>query len=373
MSGNTFGKIFRVTTWGESHGKAVGCVVDGCPSGLDISEADIQRELDRRRPGGELASKRMEEDRVHILSGVFEGKTTGTPISLLVYNKDTISEHYVKIKDTPRPGHADLTYWLKYGHRDWRGGGRASARETVARVAAGAIAKKLLLNFGVNVIGYAVEICGIGWNQSVKISDEKDYLKLYEFSERSPVRVPDFETSSRIIEKIKQLAEEGDSAGGIAEIVVLNPPAGLGEPVFGKLSAVLSMAVMSVPAVKGVEIGAGFGVARMLGSENNDPIILKDGKICLETNNCGGILGGISTGNPIVLRVAIKPTPSISKPQKTIDLKTMEETEIRIHGRHDTCIVPRAIPVLEAMVAITIVDFMLLHGMIPRRLISESY
>ncbi len=361
MIGNTFGYLFRVTTWGESHGKAVGCVVDGCPAGLELSEDDIQKELDRRKPGGKLASPRKEKDKVKILSGVFEGKTLGTPISMIVENVDVNSKPYEEIKYLFRPGHADFTYWAKFGIRDWRGGGRASARETVGRVMAGAIAKKILERFGVKVFGYTKEIAGISCDVSGMNADE-----IMRKAESNPVRCPDVEKAKLMEEVILNAKKEGDSVGGIAEIIVKNPPAGLGEPVFLKLDAYLAFAVMSVPAVKGVEIGAGFRVAKMRGSENNDPLVIRDGKIRFASNNAGGILGGISNGEDIVIRAAIKPTPSISKPQRTVNYKTMQEETIVIKGRHDPCIVPRAIPVLEAMVALVIVDCMIMQGLIPR-------
>jgi len=365
MVGSEFGHLFRTTTWGESHGKAVGCTVEGCPSGLRLNEEDIQKELDRRKPGGRLASPRKEKDKVEILSGVFEGNTMGTPISLVVWNKDVKSKDYENIKDLFRPGHADYTYFAKYGVRDWRGGGRASARETVARVASGAIAKKILSSFGVKVGGYTKEIAGI----RIKLERERgliDFDEIMRRAEENILRCPDKETSMLMEEKIVDARREGDSVGGIAEIIVHNPPPGLGEPVFLKLDAYLAYAIMGVGAVKGVEIGAGFKVARMKGSEDNDPIVLRNNNISFSSNNAGGILGGISNGNDIVIRAAIKPTPSISKPQRSVNYKTMEEEEIVIRGRHDPCIVPRAIPVLEAMVALTITDCMMMQGLIPK-------
>ncbi|RLI88637.1 MAG: chorismate synthase [Archaeoglobales archaeon] len=361
MAGNSFGNIFRVTTWGESHGKAVGCVIDGCPAGLEINEGIIQKELDRRRPGGRLASKRKEEDKVEILSGVFEGKSLGTPISMLIWNKDVDSKPYEEIKDLFRPGHADFTYWVKFGIRDWRGGGRASARETAARVAAGAIAKHLLAKFGVKVGGFAREIGGVVCN-----TDGMSFEEIVENAEKSDVRCPDEDAARLMEEKILEARREGDSVGGVVEVIVKNPPAGLGEPVFMKLDAYLAYAVMGIPAVKGVEIGAGFRAARMKGSENNDPIIIKDGQIRFESNNAGGILGGISNGEDIIVRAAVKPTPSISKPQRTVNYRKMAEEEIIVRGRHDPCIVPRAVPVVEAMVAIVIADAMMMQGLIPR-------
>lgn len=360
MVGNTFGYAFKLTSYGESHGKAVGCIVDGCPANLELCEEDIQKELDRRRPGGRLASKRKEEDRAVILSGVLEGKTLGTPISIIVENKDVDSKSYEAIKHVFRPGHADYTYYAKYGIRDWRGGGRASARETVARVAAGAIAKKILDKFGIRVVGYTKEIGGIACDVSGLSINE-----IREKSEKSVVRCPDEEKSALMEKKILETMKEKDSVGGVVEVIARNVPAGLGEPVFLKLDAYLAFAIMGVPAVKGVEIGAGFKVAKMKGSENNDPIVVRNDKIAFETNNAGGVLGGISNGDDIVVRAAIKPTPSISKPQKTVSIDLREEI-IEIKGKHDPCIVPRAVPVIEAMVALVIVDLMLLQGLIPK-------
>ncbi len=362
---NTFGYVFRVTTWGESHGEAIGCVIDGCPAGLKLSERDVQKELNRRRPRGKFSSKRRELDRVKILSGVFEGLTLGTPISMLIENVDVDSKPYEKLKDIPRPGHADYTYLAKFGVRDWRGGGRASGRETVARVAAGAVAKKILERYGVKIYGYTLEIGGIRCNLSGLTVEEA-----FEIAEKSPLRCPDRNAERRIEEKLEEVMREGDSLGGIVEVVARNVPAGLGEPVFGKLDAYLAYAVMGIPAVKGVEIGRGFEVSKLKGSENNDQIVLRDGTICFASNNAGGILGGISNGEDIVLRAAVKPTPSISKPQRSVDVSKMEEVEISISGRHDVCIVPRAVPVVEAMVAIVLVDCMMLQGIIPRSFVQ---
>ncbi len=363
MMGNTIGVLFRVTTWGESHGKAVGCVVDGCPAGLELSEEDIQKEVDRRKPKSSISTSRRERDEVIILSGVFEGKTLGTPISMLVYNKDVNSKPYEEIRHLFRPGHADYTYQVKFGFRDWRGGGRASGRETVARVMAGAIAKKILERFDVKIVGFTREIAGISCDFK---AEDYDIKEIYELAESNPVRCPDRDVARRMEDAILRAKSEGDSVGGVAEIVARGVPPGLGEPVFLKLDAYLAFALMSVPAVKGVEIGAGFKVAKMRGSECNDPIVLRDGKVKFATNNAGGILGGISNGEDIVIRVAIKPTPSISKPQRTVNWVEMVEDEIVVKGRHDPCIVPRAIPVLEAMVAIVLVDCMMMQGMIPR-------
>jgi len=355
MSGNTFGTLFRITTWGESHGRAVGVVVDGCPAGLALADEDIQRELDRRRPGQSRASsKRQEADRVEILSGIFEGKTTGTPISLIVWNKDADSSAYDALRNTPRPGHADYTYQAKYGIRDHRGGGRASARETVGRVAAGAIAKKLLTKEGIEITAYVAELGGI--RASIASSD---ILELKARAESNPVRCPDLSAAKEMLQLLDQVRQEGDSLGGVVVIVAKGVPAGLGEPVFDKLDAELAKALMGLGAVKAVEIGAGIESARMRGSEMNDPMAIKEGKIEFERNNAGGILGGISTGAPVVCKIAVKPTPSIAKRQRTVDLVRGEAAEIEIRGRHDPAIPPRIVPVAEAMVALVLADHLL--------------
>ncbi len=356
---NTFGHLFRVTTWGESHGRAIGCVIDGCPAGLELDLDFINKEMRRRRPGGKYSSKRKETDKVEILSGVLDGITLGTPISMIIWNVDVDSRPYEALKTVFRPGHADYTYWAKFGIRDWRGGGRASARETAARVAAGAVAKLILKKFNVKVIGYAKEIGGV----RCEINDPED---AYKIAEESEIRCPDPRAESKIKEIIEEAMRHGDSVGGVVEVVARNVPPGLGEPVFGKLDAYLAYAVMGIPAVKGVEIGRGFEVSRLYGSENNDEMVIKDGKIRFASNNAGGVLGGISNGEDIVLRAAIKPTPSISKKQRTVDYEKMEEVEISVKGRHDPCIVPRAVPVVEAMVSLVIVDCMMLQGIIPR-------
>ncbi len=362
---NTFGRLFRMTTWGESHGKAIGSVVDGCPAGLELKEEDIQKELNRRRPGfSEVSTKRKEKDEVQILSGVLDDITLGTPISMLIWNRDVNSTPYGAIRHLVRPGHADLTYWEKFKIRDWRGGGRSSARETAARVAAGAIAKKILRKFGVEVIGHTIEVAGIK-------AEEVPLERIKENRDKNPVLCADIKASAAMVEKILEVKEEGDSVGGIAEIIIHNPPAGLGEPVFLKLDAYLSQAIMSVGAVKAVEFGAGFHISRMKGSEANDPIKMENERPTFVSNNAGGILGGISTGQDIVIRVAIKPTPSVSKPQRTINIKTGEDEEIIVQGRHDPCIVPRIIPVLEAMAAMVMVDSMMMQGLIPRSFIDK--
>jgi len=331
----------------------MGVVVDGCPAGLELSEVDIQRELDRRKPGvSEITTARKEADEVKILSGIFEGKTLGTPISMLVWNKDVDSSPYESLKDIARPGQADLTYQLKYGIRDYRGGGRASGRETVARVAAGAIAKKILASHAIQILGHVVEVGGIR-ARNVRVDE------IMRNAESNAVRCADLEAARRMERLITEVKEEGDSVGGIVEVIALGVPAGLGEPVFDKLDAELSKALMSIGAVKGVEIGAGFEAAGMKGSEMNDELYLQEGKIRTRTNNAGGILGGISTGEPIICRIAVKPTSSISKPQRSVDLEKMEEVEIKITGRHDPCICPRIVPVAEAMVALVLIDYLM--------------
>lgn len=344
MAGNSFGNIFKVTTWGESHGSALGAVIDGCPPGISLSEADIQKDLDKRRPGkGPASTKRQELDRIHILSGVFEGRTTGTPISLIIYNEDVRSRDYSNLMDTYRPGHADITYEQKYGIRDWRGGGRSSARETVARVAAGAVARKFLSMYGITVKAYTLELGGIRCYHIDESAIEKNLFYC-----------PDMRAAELMTHRVEEIRRHGDSCGGIVEIIVRGCPPGLGEPVFDKLDARIAYALMSIGAVKGVEIGSGFQCARMLGSEHNDPIT-PEGYV---SNNSGGTLGGISTGTDIIARIAVKPIPSISIPQKTITKDCMPTT-ISVKGRHDVSAIPRIIPVCEAMMLMVLADFML--------------
>ncbi len=358
MSGNTFGTLFRITTWGESHGVAIGVVIDGCPSGIPLEEADIQKDLNRRRPGqSDITTQRKEDDTAEILSGVFSGKTTGTPISILVRNKDVDSSKYESLRNIPRPGHADLTYEMKYGFRDWRGGGRSSARETIGRVAAGAVAKKILALNNIKILGHVVELGGI----KAKASSTEE---IRENTEKTPVRCADLDAAVEMEARIRVARSEGDSLGGIVEIIGIGVPAGVGEPVFDKLSAEFAKALMSIGAVKGVEIGAGFSSASMKGSRMNDPFAIRDGKIHAITNNAGGVLGGISSGEPIVCRIAVKPTPSISKEQHTVDMSKMKDTRIKIQGRHDPSIPPRIVPVAEAMVALVLVDQMMKGGFI---------
>lgn len=344
MAGNTFGKAFRVTTWGESHGQAVGAVIDGCPPGIPLSTEDIKRDMERRRPGkGGTTSPRQEPDKVEILSGIFEGKTTGTPIALVIYNKDAESKAYKHLQNVFRPGHGDITYMKKYGIRDHRGGGRASARETAARVAAGAVARQILGLENIIVSAYTIALGGI---EAAK----------REFSEILGNRLycPDNEAAARMEERIAEVRRQGDSLGGIVEVRATGSLAGLGEPVFEKLDAALAGALMSIGAVKGVEIGAGFAAAGMLGSENNDAITPTG----FATNNAGGILAGIANGDDIVARVAVKPIPSVSKEQATIDLD-YNPTTIKVTGRHDISAIPRIIPVCEAMVCLTLADHFL--------------
>lgn len=358
MSGSTFGTLFRITTWGESHGPAVGVVIDGCQAGIPLDESDIQKELDRRRPGqSEATTPRKEEDKAEILSGVFSGRTTGAPISIIVRNKDVDSSKYEMIKNTPRPGHADLTYELKYGHRDYRGGGRSSARETIGRVAAGAVAMKILGLHGIEVVAHVVELGGIRAKE-MKLPEIRNNV------ENNPVRCADPEAAVEMLAMIHAARSEGDSVGGSVEVICTGVPAGLGEPVFDKLDALLAGALMSIGSVKGIEIGAGSRSSFMKGSQMNDPMGICDGEIQTLSNNAGGILGGISNGETIVCRIAVKPTPSISKEQQTVDIKDMKDTKIKVQGRHDPSIPPRIVPVAEAMVALVLVDQMMRGGFI---------
>ncbi|MDP2799075.1 MAG: chorismate synthase, partial [Deltaproteobacteria bacterium] len=346
MAGNTFGKVFRVTTWGESHGRALGVVIDGCPPLIPLSEADIQVDLEQRRPGKAgvvAATRRKEPDVVEILSGVFAGKTTGTPISLIIFNRDVDTSAYEPIKDLFRPGHGDYTYLKKYGIRDNRGGGRASGRETVGRVAAGAVARKLLEREGMRVIAYTLELGGVRAGKIDLAAADENFLFC-----------PDPEAALRMEERIKEVRAQGDSLGGIVEIVAKGCPVGLGEPVFDKLDGDLARAMMSIGAVKGVEIGSGFEAARRPGSQNNDPILPHG----FATNNAGGILAGISNGDDIVVRVAVKPIPSIARPQQTVNIN-MEPREITVGGRHDVSAIPRIVPVCAAMMRLTLADHLL--------------
>jgi len=344
MAGNSFGRLFRVTTWGESHGPASGAIIDGCPPRLALTAADFDRELSRRRPGVQgHASSRKEPDQVEILSGVFEGLTTGAPISLIIYNRDVRSEDYQELREVFRPGHGDFTYQAKYGIRDHRGGGRASARETAARVAAGVVAQKVLDGENIDVTAYTLELGGVRAN----LVDE---AVIWE----NPFASPDPEAAMVMAARVKEVQSRGDSLGGIVEVRVRGCPPGLGEPVFDKLDAALAQALMSVGAVKGVEIGAGFEAARLLGSEHNDPI-RPDG---FASNRAGGILAGITNGDEIVVRAAVKPIPSIAREQDTVDLQGRPRRLV-VKGRHDVSAIPRIVPVLAAMVRLTLADFLL--------------
>ncbi len=350
MAGSIFGKHFTIQTFGESHGEGIGVVVDGCPAGLSLSADDIQLYLNRRKPGqSKFATPRKEADEVEILSGVFEGKTTGTPIALLVRNTSQRSKDYSEIASYYRPGHADYTFDEKYGFRDYRGGGRSSGRETIGRVAAGAIALKLLKELGITVCAYTKSIGPVAIDYA---NFSKDAIL------STPTSMPDEHASALAESYLEECMKDYDSSGGVIECIASGVPAGIGEPVFDKLDANLAKAIMSIGAVKAFEIGDGIDVARKRGSENNDPFHMEDGKICKETNHSGGILGGISDGSDIVLRAYIKPTPSIFKPQNTVN-KNGENITAEIKGRHDPVIVPRAVVVVEAMTALTLVDLMM--------------
>ena len=351
MAGNTFGTALRLTTAGESHGPGHVGILDGVPPGLELSEADIQPDLDRRRPGqSRLTTQRMEADRVRILSGVFEGRTTGTPVAFLIENLDQRPRDYSEIRDKYRPGHADYTFDAKYGFRDYRGGGRSSARETSVRVAAAAVAKKLLRErWGVVVVGYVKSIGDV----RARIDDPAAVT--LEQVEANPVRCPDAEAAQRMAELIERMRSERDSIGGVSELVAAGVPPGWGEPVFDKLKADLGKALFSLPAVLGVEYGAGFGAAAARGSENNDPFEMRDGRVATRGNRHGGMLGGISSGQPIVLRCAVKPTSSLPQPQDTVT-RSGEAATIATKGRHDPCLLPRFVPMGEAMIALVLAD-----------------
>lgn len=350
MAGSSIGTIFKISTWGESHGKALGVVVDGCPSGLELCEEDIQVFLDRRKPGqSKFTTKRSEGDKVEILSGVFEGKTTGTPISLIVRNESQISKDYSNIAQVYRPGHADFTFDAKYGFRDYRGGGRSSGRETIGRVCAGAIASKILKQMGIEILAYTKSIGDIEIEAFAK--EEINNNKLY---------MPDAKAADKASRYLEELMNVGNSSGGTVECVISGVPAGIGDPVFEKLDANLAKGIMSVGAVKAVEIGAGVNASKMTGTESNDGFVNEYGKIKKTRNNAGGILGGISDGSDIIIKASFKPTPSIYSKQSTIN-KNGENVDIEIAGRHDPIIVPRAVVVVECMAAITILDAMFVN------------
>lgn len=358
MAGSTFGTQFKITTWGESHGKGIGVVIDGCPAGLSLCEDDIQKFLNRRKPGqSRFSTPRKEDDAVQILSGVFEGKTTGTPISLVVFNENQRSKDYGDIATYYRPGHADYTFDMKYGFRDYRGGGRSSGRETIGRVAAGAVAAKILEQLGISFITYSRSIGPVSISKTAN-----ELLNNIKATQQmilsNPLYMPESEASEKAQNFLEECMIQHNSAGGIIECIITGVPAGLGDPVFEKLDANLAKAIFSIGAVKGFEIGDGFAVAASTGLENNDAFCMQDGKVATATNHAGGILGGMSNGAPVIFRAAIKPTPSIAATQKTVN-KSGEEIDISIHGRHDPIIVPRAVVVVEAMAALTIVDALL--------------
>jgi chorismate synthase len=350
MAGSTFGTLFRVSTWGESHGPAVGCVVDGCPAGLAVTEEMIQHDLDRRRPGqSRLTTQRKEGDEVEILSGIFEGVTQGTPIGMVVRNQDARSKDYSEMKELYRPSHADYTWDAKFGTRDYRGGGRASYREAIGRVAAGAVARQLLRSrHGVEIVGYVRQVCDLigAADLETLTQDQVD---------ASMVRCPDAAASERMIAAIDEARKSGDSLGGVVEVVARGVPAGLGEPVFDKLTADLAKALMSIPAARGFEVGEGFASILLRGSTHNDPFVSREGRVRTETNRSGGIQGGISNGENIVLRVAFKPTATIMQEQRTVN-REGEEVTFKARGRHDPCVMPRAVATVEAMVALVLAD-----------------
>ena len=349
--GNTFGQLFRITTFGESHGGGIGVVIDGCPSQIGITGAEIQTELDRRRPGqSHITTQRQEEDRCEILSGVFEDKTLGSPIAILIRNKDARPGDYADVAGTFRPSHADFTTQAKYGTRNWQGGGRASARETIGRVAAGVVARKVLQSIapGLELVAYVTQVH--------EISGRIDRSRVQRAEvEQNVIRCPDGEAASRMIELIERTRSEGNSLGGVIECVARNVPAGLGEPVFDKLEADLAKAMLSLPATKGFEIGSGFGATRMRGSEHNDPFEMRGGRVRTTTNHSGGIQGGISNGEDIYFRVAFKPTATIAREQQTVTAAG-QETKLSARGRHDPCVLPRAVPMIEAMAALVLCD-----------------
>ncbi len=350
MAGNSFGDLFKITTFGESHGPAIGVVIDGVPANIKLSESDIQVDLDRRRPGqSKITTQRQEGDKVEILSGVFEGKTTGVPLALLIRNQDQRSKDYENIKNVFRPGHADFTYLAKYGIRDYRGGGRSSGRETACRVAAGAVAKKILKKYKIDIIVYTLAVGDI-------------YAKNIDFKniEKNMVRTADAKAAEKMIERIEAVRKKGDSIGGILQCVIKGVPVGLGDPCFDKLNAKLAHALMSIATVKGIEFGEGFNASQMLGSQHNDPFTVKGGKAALKSNHAGGILGGISTGADINIRMALKPPSSIAQKQKSIN-EDLEIVDTQVKGRHDPCLCPRVVPVAEAMIALTLVDRLMIQ------------
>ena len=363
---DTFGKLFRITTYGRSHGPEIGVRIDGCPSGLEISLDEIQYELNRRKPGQNLVtSQRREEDKVEILSGIINKKTTGEPIELKILNKDIDLSGYKELEYKPRPGHADFTWYKKYD--DWYAFDRTGGRETACRVMVGAVAKKLLRKYDIDIFAHSLEIAGIRTNKSYYEDFELTKIEKYKRDiESNPVRCIDMEVAEEMKNAILKAKEDGDSVGGVVEVIATGVPMGLGEPNYNKLSAALYFGFGSIPAVTGIQIGL-YNRIKMHGSESNDEFYIEDREVRTRTNYCGGILGGISNGMPIVVSIGFKPTSSISKKQRTVDLEKMEEVTIEIKGRHDPCIVPRAVPVVEAMMSLTLADQMLLSGYIPRK------
>jgi chorismate synthase len=359
MSGNTTGKIFKVTTFGSSHGIALGAVIDGCPAGITINAEDIQSELNKRKPGtSDLTTSRSEQDQVQILSGIFEGRTDGTPLAAVVYNREFDSSAYEELKNTPRPGHGDFTWKSKYNKYDYRGGGRGSGRVTIGHVIGGAVARKILELLKIKVVAHVTQIGDIKANK-VNINQIESKIRT------NPVRCADNKAAQEMEKLILEMKSKGDSIGGVVETVALNVPIGLGEPVFDKLDADLAKAMMAIGSVKGVEIGAGFEAAHLTGYGTNDEFyVADDGNIKTTTNQSGGILGGISNGMPLVVRIAVKPTPSISHVQKTVDMENMDDVEIEITGRHDPCICPRVTTVAEASMAMVLADHLLQGGFI---------
>lgn len=351
MSGNNFGTLFKISTFGESHGPGIGAIIDGCPSNIPLTESDIQVELDRRKPGqSDVTTPRKENDTVEILSGTFEGKTTGAPIGLLIRNQNQRSKDYSQIKDLFRPGHADYTYQKKYQNRDYRGGGRSSGRETASRVAAGAIAKKVLESKGIQTIAYTIQVGDIKANER----------QLSEI-ELNAVRCPDKKAAVKMTELIKDIRGTGDSIGGIVEAIITGLPVGIGEPCFDKLDAKIAHAILSIATTKGIEFGNGFNCATQRGSQSNDEFTIENNQVRTKTNHSGGILGGISNGETILLRVAVKAPSSISIKQDTIN-KQNKKTSVEVHGRHDPCICPRVVPVVEAMLNIVVLDYLLINN-----------
>jgi chorismate synthase len=353
LMGNTFGTLFRIATFGESHGPAVGVVIDGCPPGIAIDAQDIQRDLDRRRPGqSRLTTQRQETDRVEILSGIFEGKTAGTPLAFLVRNQDARPEAYLHLKDLYRPSHADFTYRAKFGRRDWRGGGRSSARETIGRVAAGAVARKVLAEWaGVEIVAYVLRV------NTIQARIDPARVRLRDV-ESNPVRCPDPKAAARMAARIEAARKDGDSVGGVIEMVARNVPPGLGEPVFDRLEADLAKAMLSLPATKGFEVGSGFAGTLLTGSQHNDAYFMRGERVRTRTNRSGGIQGGISDGEDIVCRVAFKPTATINRPQRTVTEDGRAVT-LSARGRHDPCVLPRAVVIVEAMAALVLIDHLL--------------